>query len=145
MAIKVDVPTGLELQISVPKLVRRCGHKAAGLVRKRLQAGLGARGQLPLGDGTPLRDTGALIRSIKFMPRGKLQGVIFATGTREDGKRNGMILAVQMARMLGLRSADPLGINAALQDAVAVEAQAEIRKQITAKDTKLVAKKRKKK
>lgn len=145
MPIRVEIPAGLELQISVPKLVRRIGYKSAATVRRRLLAGRGADGQLPLGDGTPLRDTGELIRSIKYQPRGKFGGVIYATGTRGDGKRNGMILAVLMHRSAALRSSNPLGVNAELQSIALTEAQAEVRKQITTKETKLTSKGRKRK
>ena len=157
MPISVTIPDGLELQISIPKLVRRVGHKAAGLVRQRLRAGMGAAGPLPTGDGTPLRDTGKLINSIKFPPRGKTGGVIFATGTRENGQSNAKILGINLAkgksphakknvgRTQANRRADPMGVNAALQEAVLIEAKAEVRKQVTTKETKLVAKRKKKK
>lgn len=148
MPISITYPSGTELLISTSRLVRRVGHKAAGLVRKRLRAGMGSAHALPVGDGTPLRDTGRLINSIKFMPRGKTSGIIFATGTRDNGKSNAKILGIQLARGtprgIAMRAADPLGVDAAMRAAVLAEANAEIRKQIAAKETRIKAKRRKK-
>lgn len=139
MPIQITIPTGLELVVNVPKIVSRVGYRVAGNVRKRLTAGMGADGALPVGDGTPLRDTGQLIRSIKFQKRGKFGGLIGPTGTRTDGKRNAMIFWVHMHRMLGLKAADPMGVDKALSDVASVEANAEVRRQTTTKEARLKA------
>lgn len=140
MPITVTIPTIIEPHINTGSVVSKAGHTIAGLVRKRLRAGLGKSGQIPSKDGSPLRETGALIKSIKFMKRGKVSGIVGASGTRPDGKSNAKIFWIHWHRMKGLRNADPMGVSQEFANAAQAAAQKEIHRQIRKKEAKLVAK-----
>lgn len=120
--VDIDYPP-MELKINRKGLIRQIGNSVAKAVRARLDSGNGADGTLP----TDLKDTGEMLRSVKFRPSrrkgqdGKWksieQGAVFPTRTRLDnGKKNAMILAVNLHRNPALRASSPMGMDEALRE-----------------------------
>ena len=60
LEIDFDIPLRMRFQFDATRVERRVGTKLANAVRKRIRAGIGLR------SGTDLKETGALIRSIRY-------------------------------------------------------------------------------
>lgn len=128
----INLPINLRLKIDAEKVKSAAGNKLAKNVRERLQVGQGAEGKLPEsksrnGAGEPLKDTGQLLESVKYVKR---LSRVLPTGKRSDGKRNMAIMAMQNAERPELAATDPMGVTDEESEKFGEDAQKEINRQL---------------